>query len=444
MLNLTKFRQNVHAVWVKMKANLFRRGISVVFNQNMMLKRTAFPAIIIAIFIVTSFGVISIGHILSNKPILFLNYERSYGLDYWDFFRASEKIIDGKSPYDLSSVDNNRYVTTPIPAIVNIVLVPLGFDNARKLLYFLIPLSLALGYQKITSIFEFAEADKDLVLTAGLVGLLFGYPFYFLVQRENIDGWVFLFLSLGLYWLSKPKRELISGLFFSLAIVFKIYPILIILPILFNKKWHLLLWIGLWLALWGIITLPYFSDLRTSLSMRSLSFFRFDENGSLMDTIRLISLSINSLGIKITGLGVRSSRIISTFIYGLLFFLLLLADYKLGRANKLDFSSYSMYLPFMIAVPNVVFHYSFIICLMLIPTMCYLWKISGSRFQRIIISIISIGIALTQWQAIATYHLTSNIASKSIPGIGLLIIMTGIAIFKILTLHLTMNNTVKV
>ena len=311
------------------------------------------------------------------------------------------------------------------------MLVPLGFDNARTLLYFLIPLSLALGYQLVTSIFEFAEADKNLILTAGLAGLLFGYPFYFLVQRENIDGWVFLFLSLGLYFLSKPKKELISGLFFSLAIVFKIYPVLIILPILFNKKWRLLLWVGLWLALWGIITLFYFSDLRTSLSMRSLSFFRFDENGSLMATIRLISLSINSLGIKITGLSTRSSRIIATFIYGLLFFLLLLTDYKLGRANKLDFSSYTMYLPFMIAAPQVVFHYSFIICLMLIPTMCYLWKISESKLQKIFIFIISIGIALTQWQAIATYHLTFNIASEVIPGLGLLIIMTGIAIFKI-------------
>ena len=74
-----------------------------------------------------------------------------------------------------------------------------------------------------------------------------------------------------------------------------------------------------------------------------------------MDTIRLISLSINSLGIKIAGLGIRSSRIIATFIYGLLFFLLPLADYKLSRANKLDFSSYSMYLPFMIAVPMSYF-----------------------------------------------------------------------------------------
>jgi hypothetical protein len=31
MLNLTKFRQNLHPVWAKMMANLFRRGISVIF-----------------------------------------------------------------------------------------------------------------------------------------------------------------------------------------------------------------------------------------------------------------------------------------------------------------------------------------------------------------------------------------------------------------------------
>lgn len=201
-----------------------------------MLKKASFPAIIISIFIAASFGVISIGHILSNKPLLFLNYKESYGLDYADFFKASENIINGKSPYDVST---NRYVTTPIPAIANTVFVPLGFDNARILFYFLIPLSLAFGYQLITSMFGFTKIDKDLILTAGLATLLFGYPFYFLLQRENIDGWVFLFLCLGLYWLQNPKKEWASGLFFSLAIVFKVYPILIVLPILLSKKWRL-------------------------------------------------------------------------------------------------------------------------------------------------------------------------------------------------------------
>ena len=249
-----------------------------------MLRKTAFPALIIAIFIATSFGIISIGHILTNKPLLFSNYINSYGLDYADFFSASEKIVSGQSPYGIS---NNRYVTTPIPAIANIVFLPLGFGNARILFYFLIPFSLAVGYRLIISTLGFTETDKDLVSTAGLVSLLFSYPFYFLLQRENIDGWVFLFLCSGLYWLPKPKKEWISGLSFSLAIVFKIYPVLIILPILLSKKWRLLFWIGLWLVLWGGLSFFWFSDFQTALSTRSQSFFRFDENGSLVATIRL-------------------------------------------------------------------------------------------------------------------------------------------------------------
>lgn len=398
-----------------------------------MLTKTSFPAIIIAMFITISFGIISIGHILANKPLLFLDY-KSYGLDYTDFFKASVRIVGGQSPYDIST---NRYVTTPIPAIANIVFVPLGFDNARILFYFLIPLSLAIGFHFITSMFGFAEIDKNLILLAGLVALLFGYPFYFLLQRENIDGWVFLFLCLGFYWLPKPKKELISGLFFSLAIVFKVYPILIILPILLNKKWRLLFWIGLWLIFWGTIMLFWFSDFQTALSMRSQSIFRFDENGSLVATISLILILINSLGISIAGLAIKFSPIIASLIYSILISSVLFVDYKLSKVNKLQISSYTMYLPFMIALPQLVYHYSLIICLILIPTMCHLWKINKNRLQKIIILAISIGIAMTQWQAIATYNLTDSMLSHIIPGLGLFIIMVSIAIFKIYGLALT-------
>ena len=399
-----------------------------------MLKKVSFPAIIISTFIAASFGIISIGHVLSNKPLLFLNYKESYGLDYADFFKASENIINGQSPYDVST---NRYVTTPIPAIANTVFVPLGFDNARILFYFLIPLSLAFGYQLITSMFGFSKIDKDLILTAGLAALLFGYPFYFLLQRENIDGWVFLFLCLGLYWLQNPKKEWASGLFFSLAIVFKVYPMLIVLPILLSKKWRLVFWIGLWLVLWGSITLFWFSDFQTALSSRSQSLFRFDENGSLVATISLILILINSLGISSVVSLVNLSPIITVLIYGILLSLVIFADYKLGRVNKLETSSFIMYFPFMLALPLLVYHYSFIICLILIPTMCHLWGASEDRLQRMIIFAISIGIAMTQWQAIATYSLTENMLSHAIPGLGLLLIMAGIAFLKIYTLRLT-------
>ncbi len=399
-------------------------------------KKVTFPAITLAMFLVISFGIISIGHILSNKALLYLDY-KSYGLDYIDFFNASERIINGESPYNSAT---NRYVTTPIPAIVNIVFVPLGFDNARILFYFLIPISLAIGYMLVTSLFDFTETDQKIVLITGLITLLFGYPFYFLVQRENIDGWVLFFLCLGLYWLTKPKKELISGLFFSLAIMFKIYPILIVLPILLNRKWRLLFWIGLWLALWGAISLFWISDFQTTLSMRSQSLFRFDENGSIVATISLITLLINALGVPVTASAITYSPIIAALLFGTLLSFMIVADYKLSKIEQLDISSYIMYLPFMIALPQLVYHYSLIICLILIPTVCYLWKINENKKQRLFIFLISIGVGLTQWQAIATYNLTDNLLSHAIPGLGLLLIIISATIYKNYNLFLKQSQ----
>ena len=289
--------------------------------------------------------------------------------------------------------------------------------------------------------FDFAGEDKKIILTAGIVALLFGYPFYFLVQRENIDGWVFLFLSLGLYWLYKPKKELFSSFFFSLAIVFKIYPALIILPILLNKKWRLLFWIGLWLALWGAITLLWFSDFRTALSMRSQSFFRFDENGSLIATIDLFTILIASLGIPVPATTIiKYSPTAAFLIYVLLISSVFFADYKTSKTTNFEITSYLLYLPFMIVFPKVIYHYSLIICLLLIPALSHLWKTSETRPQKGLIFIITIGVALTQWQTVATYKLTDNIVSHIIPGFGLLMVLIGIAIYKIYELSLAQDK----
>jgi hypothetical protein len=407
-----------------------------------MLKKSPFPAIIISIFIMASFGVISLVHIVLNKPLLFLNYRNSSGAvwsDYADFFQASEKILNGQNPYEVTTnrydKSDSLYVTTPIPALANIVFVPLGFNKARLLIYLLIPLSLAFGYWLITSTFHFEEVDRKLVLMTGLIGLLFGYPFYFLLQRQNIDGWVFLFLCLGLYWLSKPKKEVFSGLFFSLAMVFKIYPILMFLPIILNRKWRLFFWVGIWLALWGAISLFWFPELRSALTMRAQSIFRFDENGSLVATISLLSILFDALGMSNANLVIRYSPLVAALVYSLSLSLIIFADYKLGKDNKYELYQYTLYLPFMIALPQIVFHYSFIICLILIPTMCHLWRMSEDGLQRSTIFMMSLGIALTQWQAFAVFNLTNNILSHIIPGLGLLVIMIGVVIFKIVTMR---------
>lgn len=396
-----------------------------------MMSKASFPAIIIALSIVVFFGIISLGYTLTSQPLVFLEYKDPDGMvwsDYIDFFRASENIIAGKSPYDIPF---DRYVTTPIPAIANALFVPLGFEAARALFYLLIPLSLAAGYLLITTSFGFNETDKNLVLIAGLVSLLFSYPFYFLLQRENIDGWVFLFLCAGFYWLAKPKKEFASGFFFSLAIAFKIYPILLLVPVLLSKKWRLLLWIGLWLALWGVISFFWISDFQNALATRSQTVFRFDENGSLVATISFTAIFFHAVGVPIPAWSITYSPVIAGLLYSFLISTVVFIDYKMSKTETFKFHSYMMYLPFMIALPQNVYHYSFVICLMLIPATCHLWNIAEDRRHKAAILVISTGIAITQWQATALYQLTDNILSNAIPGIGLFVIMSGILLFKI-------------
>ena len=61
-------------------------------DYNMSAK-IAIPAIIIALLVTISLGVIAIGHVLENKPLVFLDYMDAYGLDYADFYQASKDMV---------------------------------------------------------------------------------------------------------------------------------------------------------------------------------------------------------------------------------------------------------------------------------------------------------------------------------------------------------------
>ncbi|MCD4753706.1 MAG: DUF2029 domain-containing protein [Anaerolineaceae bacterium] len=390
--------------------------------------RMAFPAILIAMILVTSFGVITISYVLSKKPLVFLNYLPISGWDYKDFFVASERILTGLSPYNF---ETNRYVTTPIPAIFNIPFVLLGFDLAKIVLFIFIPCSIISAYFIIVSTYKFPTVEKEPILLAGLSCILFGYPFYFLIQRVNIDGWVLLFLSLGLFFFHKPKKEWLSGLFFSLAVAFKIYPILIFIPLLLNRKWKSMVWIVVWGALWVLISCFWLADMQTMLVSRSQSLFRWDENGSLLNTTIMLIASIKLINTSIISANIVSAATtIAAVIYSILISTLIIIDYKLAKRTTIQPETLILYVPFMIGVPQLVFHYSFIILLLLIPAICYLWGKSKNKWEKIALLAMTIGVALTQFQAIAAAFLTKNILAHGIPGFGLLIIMISIVSYK--------------
>jgi hypothetical protein len=94
-----------------------------------------------------------------------------------------------------------------------------------------------------------------------------------------------------------------------------------------------------------------------------------------------------------------------------------------------------MYVPFMIAWPQSVYPYAFVVMLVLVPMLCHLWENSQARWERNILVILAIGVALSQWQAYALYNLTGNDLAHAVPGLGLLITMAGISAYKLMDLR---------
>ncbi|MEI8345603.1 MAG: glycosyltransferase family 87 protein, partial [Candidatus Omnitrophota bacterium] len=78
-----------------------------------------------------------------------------------------------------------------------------------------------------------------------LLALLFtaSYPSIFAFERGNHDVWVLLFVS-GLAWCLARQRWLAAGLTASLAALVKVYPFLLLIPLIAFCAAALLLWLG--------------------------------------------------------------------------------------------------------------------------------------------------------------------------------------------------------
>ena len=177
--------------------------------SNMSKKINYFPAVSITLIVIISMAMITIGYLLARENIIFVKHMDILGFDYRDFFRASESLLNGKSPYAVE-----RYVTTPLPAILNTILVPLGFEKARNLFILIVASSMLFSYWTISHLFIQHETFGGFViLLSGLIVIAFSYPFYFLVERANIDSLVLLLICSGLYFVKKGKGEFVSAFF---------------------------------------------------------------------------------------------------------------------------------------------------------------------------------------------------------------------------------------
>lgn len=383
-----------------------------------MKSRIDLPQLLVIIIMLFGIGGILLFQILKQQDLYFLN-KFYLGLDYKDFYNASLLVREGENPYTIA-----RYTTPPIPAMFNIPLTYISLPIAKIVMSFLSFLSVLLSLFLAHRIFNGPNRKIDgIFFLVSIIILFFSYPFHFLFDRGNIDGLVLLLISFGIYCLR--KHNALAGFLFGLAISFKVYPVLIILPLLIWRRWKSLSFLILTMTLLFLLAPQLWIEFLQERILVRTSLFRIDENGSLANTFFYIG-SLFNIG--------QVFKNISFYIYLSLLGLSLYLDFKKKHVinEKNFYASVMMYIPFMVAVPQLAYHYELICVLPMLPVVSWLWHRTIWPLEKIILTFITIGIALSQFQAVAAEKLIGAVYPHFIPGFGLFMVIIGVTIYKML------------
>ncbi|MFP4056610.1 MAG: glycosyltransferase family 87 protein [Candidatus Brocadiia bacterium] len=390
-----------------------------------MRERPIFPAALIAAILVAQMGVLQLWALACGRSLTYVTPSPAfdYGLDYHDFYQASRAVLAGKSPYAVV-----RYVTPPLPALVNAPLSLLPFPSALGGVLAAMAVAVLGAYGLAVASFARGDARRAWGLLAlGLAAVGLSYPFYFLFERGNIDGFVLALMVLAVW--CRGRRAVAAGLFAALAIASKVYPLLLFVPLLIEGRRRAVAAAALALAGCVLVAPMGWAEFARRAVERG-ALFEWRENGSVACTFAYLGLAAQGLGLP---LGVKAWQWAGTVVFLALLLAAACADYvKRGRRDEREATARMLfYFPFMVAVPRQAYHYSLVALLPLIPAVCHLWGRGTDRRRRRALLLVTVGIALSQTQAVALSYLVGHAIPHVLPGVGLLLVLIGVAWYKV-------------
>jgi hypothetical protein len=185
-----------------------------------------------------------------NYTVLFS--EQSLQMDFTAYYAAGKSLNNNLSPYvnhilarwdlwdGVGAYKHSRFLYPPLVANLFQPLAKLPYLQAKYIWNFFNVFCLIVCFILLIFIFWKKNGEdiyKKLVkiLLAGILVFNF-FPFLALLERGQIDCITLLFLLLGFSILiKKEKYEFLSGVFFGIATLFKLYSVLLI-PFLFVQK----------------------------------------------------------------------------------------------------------------------------------------------------------------------------------------------------------------
>lgn len=168
-------------------------------------------------------------------------------MDFTAYYTAGKVMNLGLSPYKnyiaqdwllwdgVAQFNHSRFLYPPIAGSFFQPIAKIPYETAKHIwnyLNFFFVIGAVFLWLKISNL------DKNIfaILVTGIFIFNF-FPFYTLLERGQIDGLTFLFLSLGIFLIIKQK-SLPAGILFAAASIFKFYCLLIIPFLLLRKKFN--------------------------------------------------------------------------------------------------------------------------------------------------------------------------------------------------------------
>lgn len=363
-------------------------------------------------------AIIVLLQVLCQQSLYFVNgFGKRLGIDYYDPYYIGSRLLHlGQTPYL-----HGRYSAPPFFAAFNAIFLPI---DPQILSYGLSVLSFGILFGCCFFFYKFFHLEDTIPRAAflrdTLLMIAFSFPFLFLFDRANIDALVLLALWGGLFFL--PTAQWLTGFFFATGFALKLYPIILIVPLLILKKTRaavsFLLFCGVYVLLqydqWSIYGLRL---------LRRTTAFRLDENGSLS----VAFFYLGKLWDRLVGTGGQAEWPcigFSAVAYGLVLLATAACDARIRYEKPADQCGLVLtYFPFMVALPKLVYLYEFIVLLPLAFVCARFARRQDTPAGRRLAGLLAVAIALTQFQGVAFSKLTGSLLWQVVPSLSLLAVM---------------------
>lgn len=185
-----------------------------------------------------------------NYTVIFS--EQSIQMDFTAYYAAGKSLNNNLSPYvnhiltrwdlwdGIAAFKHSRFLYPPLVASLFQPLASLPYISAKYIWNFFNLICYTACFVLLAFIFFGNDKNEryikfNKILIAGILAFNF-FPFLALLERGQIDCVTLLFILIGFsFFLKKNKNEFLSGVFFGIATLFKLYSFLLI-PFFFIQK----------------------------------------------------------------------------------------------------------------------------------------------------------------------------------------------------------------